>query len=84
MSFDAYTPKVPLEPDRITLHLSVTEAAGGSRTYGGTFDFALMLDEETVIERRSGDLRPHLPDGAKADLKRLLDWALDRAKSTVG
>jgi hypothetical protein len=90
MSFLPISPKTIKKPDRLQLVLDVYEVEVGnpaSRRYEGRYQFAIVAtdaqDGEAEVERRQGDAKPHLSAAQQAQIKELLDFALNKAQTVV-
>ena len=82
--FDAVASVTPEKPSRLQIVLDVTQAAGSTaRQYAGSFDFAIPATDGREIERRKGNLVPHLSGPQTSALRNFLDAMLDRAQTTV-
>lgn len=88
MSFGKIVPKVPRKPSRLQLVLTVTEADDLSKSYEGSYAFAIPSNEaepgeRTELERRQGDVLPHLTNTERNQLRAILDKGLALAKGSV-
>lgn len=83
--FDPYVAKTPAKPDRVTLTLTVTQAADGSRAYEGAIAFPIKSNEADPVEleRRQADLVPLLNATQAQQLVDLLNAGIDAARSVV-
>lgn len=83
-SFDAVAAAVPVKPVHIELQMEANQRPDGTREYVGAFMFRIRGSDGSVLEERRGDLTSQLPAGLQAKAKDLLDFALDKARGTVG
>lgn len=81
-NFDAAQAVVPVKPDRLQLTFDVVQV-GANRQYSGAFDFRIQTSDNREVERRQGDLAPHLTAQQQTALVAFLDAMMDKARSTV-
>lgn len=82
--FDAVVSCVPTKPSRLQIVLDVVQAAASTtRQYAGSFDFIIPCGDARELERRKGNLIPHLTPTQTTQVRNFLDAMLDKAQATV-
>ena len=83
-AFEASATVVLAKPDRLQLVFGVTQAAGSTtRAYAGSFDFAIPTNDGREVERRKGNLIPHLTAPQITSIVAFLNTMMDKAQDTV-
>lgn len=73
----------PVKPTHLQVVLDVREADDGTRSYEASYDFVVPDDTGRQIERRKGNLVPHLTAGQQTAAQNFMDALLDLAQGTV-